>query len=56
MPTDVDLVLMFFHRLATKSAHEKVKQWTQKCWLEMGVFTMTFYGFIRADGKFSVDM
>jgi hypothetical protein len=37
-------------------AVHKVKDWTQKCWLEMGVFAMTFFGYIREDGKFVVDM
>jgi len=43
-------------RLAFKSSHDKTKQWSQKSWLEMGLFMMTFYGYIRADGKYVVDM
>ena len=43
-------------RLALKSSHDKTKQWSHKSWLEMGLFTMTFYGYIRADGKYVVNM
>lgn len=47
---------LFSNRLAEKAAYKKVNQWSQKCSLEMGVSTMTFYGYMRADDKFSVDM
>jgi hypothetical protein len=33
-----------------------VENFSEKCWLEMGVLTVTFFGYIMADGKFAIDM
>jgi hypothetical protein len=46
-PTSADII----NRLALKTAKEKVKNWSEKCALEMGVFTLTFYGYTRPDGR-----
>ena len=43
-------------RLAPRASLERVKQWSEKCWQDMGVLTMTFYGYLQEDGKWAVDM
>ena len=48
---------MYFHtRIATKKATDKVQQWSQECWLDMGVCTLTLFAYKREDGKYAVDM
>jgi hypothetical protein len=47
---------LFSKRIAEKSAHKKLKQWSKKCSQEMGISTMTFYGYMRSDKKFVVDV
>jgi hypothetical protein len=49
------VVLKQTPRLAAKTAVAKVKKWSQGSWLEMGVLTMTFFGYIRRDGKIVVE-
>jgi hypothetical protein len=50
------VLLLISDRIATKKAHEKAKQWSKQCWLDMGVFTLTVSAYKRVDGKFVVDM
>jgi hypothetical protein len=44
------------NRLAKKTARGKVTKWSEKCWLEMGVFTLTIFGYVMNDGKYAVDV
>jgi hypothetical protein len=34
------------NRLAKRTAREKVIKWSERCWLEMGVLTMTLFGYV----------
>jgi hypothetical protein len=43
-------------RIATKKAYDKVQQWSEDCWLEMGVCLITLYAYKMVDGKFAVDL
>ena len=50
------VLLICYFRIATKKAYNKVQQWSEDCWLEMGVCSITLYAYKMVDGKFAVDL
>ena len=50
------VLLICYFRIATKKAYDKVQRWSEDCWLEMGVCSITLYAYKMVDGKFAVDL
>ncbi|KAJ3551496.1 hypothetical protein NP233_g13069 [Leucocoprinus birnbaumii] len=48
--------LSLWHRTAAKKGDKRVQQWSKKSWLEMGMFTLTFWGYFTEDGRYAVDV
>ncbi|KAJ3559778.1 hypothetical protein NP233_g11180 [Leucocoprinus birnbaumii] len=44
------------HRIAGKKGRMRVKQWSKKSWVEMGLFTLTFFGHMTEDGRYLVQV
>ena len=40
--------------MAEKYAHARVEKWADECWAEMGMFTVTFYGYRGSDGRLNM--